>query len=207
MDRITVAVYSPDPLTVPGLISFLCMNAELRIVAIRRISIAQVAVVAADSFTGEVAAILERIHAHSAARIVLVVDELTDADLRLAVRCGVVNVLPRSSAGGPALVSSVAAARQPTPQSPAEITSRLMAGLEHVQPGVFRTCESDFAKLARRELDLLRLLAAGYDTAEIAARLAYSERTVKNILHALQGRLQLRNRAHAVAYAVRAGLV
>ncbi|MQA85396.1 MAG: DNA-binding response regulator, partial [Streptosporangiales bacterium] len=44
-------------------------------------------------------------------------------------------------------------------------------------------------------------------TAEIARALAYSERTVKNIIHDITTRLQLRNRAHAVAYAVREGLI
>ena len=38
-------------------------------------------------------------------------------------------------------------------------------------------------------------------------RVAYSERTVKNVLHDLTTRLQLRNRTHAVAYAVREGLI
>ncbi|MGH3909707.1 MAG: LuxR C-terminal-related transcriptional regulator, partial [Pseudonocardiaceae bacterium] len=40
-----------------------------------------------------------------------------------------------------------------------------------------------------------------------ARELAYSERTVKNIIHNVTTRLQLRNRAQAVAYAVREGLI
>ena len=43
--------------------------------------------------------------------------------------------------------------------------------------------------------------------AEIAAALCYSERTIKNIIHDVINRLQLRNRSHAVAYAVRNGLI
>jgi DNA-binding NarL/FixJ family response regulator len=58
-----------------------------------------------------------------------------------------------------------------------------------------------------RELDVLRLLSEGWDTAEIAEKLAYSERTVKNVIHDITTRLQLRNRSHAVAYAVRQGLI
>ena len=54
---------------------------------------------------------------------------------------------------------------------------------------------------------MLRLVADGYDTAEIAQQLAYSERTVKNVLHDVTTRLQLRNRSHAVAYALREGLI
>ncbi len=37
--------------------------------------------------------------------------------------------------------------------------------------------------------------------------MAYSERTIKNIIHEVTRRLNLRNRSHAVAYAVKAGLI
>ncbi|CAM5282882.1 response regulator transcription factor [Streptomyces californicus] len=64
-----------------------------------------------------------------------------------------------------------------------------------------------FTGLASREVDVLRLVAEGYDTADIATKLAYSERTIKNVLHSVMTRLQLRNRSHAVAYAMRQGLI
>jgi DNA-binding NarL/FixJ family response regulator len=61
--------------------------------------------------------------------------------------------------------------------------------------------------LESREADVLRLLAEGLDTQEIAERLSYSERTVKNIIHGVLTRLNLRNRTHAVAFALRTGLL
>ena len=64
-----------------------------------------------------------------------------------------------------------------------------------------------FSGLTEREAAVLRLLADGYDTAEVGRRLYYSERTVKNIIHDVTSRLELRNRAHAVAYAIREGLI
>jgi DNA-binding NarL/FixJ family response regulator len=60
---------------------------------------------------------------------------------------------------------------------------------------------------AERELVVLRMIASGMETAEIAADLGISERTVKNIVHAITTRMQVRNRAHAVACAVRTGLI
>lgn len=61
--------------------------------------------------------------------------------------------------------------------------------------------------LAPRETEVLRLIAEGLDTRRISEKLAYSERTVKNILHGLMTRLQLNNRAHAVAHALREGYI
>ena len=60
-------------------------------------------------------------------------------------------------------------------------------------------------RLDGREIDVLRLLADGRDTAEIARRLNYSERTIKSIVRDILNRLELRNRSHAVAFAIRHG--
>jgi DNA-binding NarL/FixJ family response regulator len=62
-------------------------------------------------------------------------------------------------------------------------------------------------QFASRELDVLRILAAGGDTREVARELAYSERTVKNIVHEVLVKLDCRTRAHAVALATRRGLI
>jgi DNA-binding NarL/FixJ family response regulator len=64
-----------------------------------------------------------------------------------------------------------------------------------------------FTGLTDREIKVLRLIADGHDTNEIAQELCYSQRTVKNVVHGVTTRLQLRNRTHAVAYAVREGLI
>ncbi len=61
--------------------------------------------------------------------------------------------------------------------------------------------------LTGRELDVLRLLAEGGSTRDIAERLSYSERTVKYIVHDVLGKLDGRTRAHAVAVASRRGII
>ena len=63
------------------------------------------------------------------------------------------------------------------------------------------------AGITNREGEVLRMVASGLSTKEIADRLCYSQRTVKSILHDVTNRFQLRNRAHAVAYALREGLI
>ncbi len=61
--------------------------------------------------------------------------------------------------------------------------------------------------LTERELSVLKLLSEGEDTNDIAQRLAYSARTVKNIVHDVLMKMNCRNRAHAVAQATRQGLI
>lgn len=63
------------------------------------------------------------------------------------------------------------------------------------------------ASLSRRDLNVLRLLADGQSTAEISVDLAYSESTIKNVIHDMVRQLGARNRAHAVALAIRAGVI
>ena len=63
------------------------------------------------------------------------------------------------------------------------------------------------ARVTRRERQVLALLAEGHSTREVAQHLAYSERTIKNVLQEFTTRLQLRNRTQAVAYAVRRGWI
>ena len=62
-------------------------------------------------------------------------------------------------------------------------------------------------KLSEREIEVLRLVAQGLGNKEIADRLNLSEHTVKSHLRHILDKLHLRSRAHAAAYAVRAGLV
>jgi DNA-binding NarL/FixJ family response regulator len=63
------------------------------------------------------------------------------------------------------------------------------------------------ARLTDREERVLRMVADGHCTREIAVQLAYSERTVKNVLHDVIQKLNARTRSQAVAQAVRCGLI
>jgi DNA-binding NarL/FixJ family response regulator len=62
-------------------------------------------------------------------------------------------------------------------------------------------------QLTSRETEVLRLVADGYDTSDIADQLAYSESTIKGVLAKIMGRLDARNRCQAVAMVVREGLI
>lgn len=84
------------------------------------------------------------------------------------------------------------------------VTSRVIASFAgRAEP----TPSPRLAELTPREQEVLRLLADGHDTQEIADRLNYSERTVKGVIHEITTRLHLRNRSHAVAFALRHDLI
>jgi DNA-binding NarL/FixJ family response regulator len=61
-------------------------------------------------------------------------------------------------------------------------------------------------ELTPRELEILRLIAAGQENAEIAAALYLSPKTVKNNVTRILKKLQLRNRIEAAVYATKRGL-
>jgi DNA-binding NarL/FixJ family response regulator len=90
---------------------------------------------------------------------------------------------------------------------PPDLLGRLLEQVGRLQRQVLAPRGLTFSGLSERETDVLKLVAEGLDTAEVATKLCYSERTVKNVIHDVTTRLCLRNRTHAVAYAVRQGLI
>jgi DNA-binding NarL/FixJ family response regulator len=62
-------------------------------------------------------------------------------------------------------------------------------------------------KLTKRELEVLTLVAAGQENAEIADSLVISQHTVKNHVSSILAKLEVENRIQAAVYAVRQRLI
>jgi two-component system response regulator NreC len=63
------------------------------------------------------------------------------------------------------------------------------------------------AELSRREREVLRLIASGYATREIAARLSISPKTVETHRRRIMTKLELSSRPELVRYALQRGLI
>ncbi|MDQ1364387.1 MAG: hypothetical protein QOJ52_2816 [Acidimicrobiaceae bacterium] len=61
--------------------------------------------------------------------------------------------------------------------------------------------------LTPRDVTVLRFLAVGWTTSDIAHELAYAESTIKKEVHIIVQRLGARNRTHAVAMAIRGEVI
>jgi DNA-binding NarL/FixJ family response regulator len=61
--------------------------------------------------------------------------------------------------------------------------------------------------LTPREMEVLKLIAAGMSNREIAEALVLSEKTVKNHINNIFSKLHIYDRSQAILYAIRQGLV
>ena len=207
MQRTTVHVHAWDPISKAGVTSQLRMRPEIRMVNADEAATAEVTVVVVDSLDDDTIQLLHVVQRRDGSRTVLVAGRLDDCDLVAAVEAGVVGLVRRAEATPERLVKVIAGAAAGEGEVPSDLLGGLLDQLGQLQRGFLGPRGLKFNGLAAREVEVLRLVADGCDTAEIANRLAYSERTVKNVLHDVTTRLQLRNRSHAVAYALREGLI
>jgi DNA-binding NarL/FixJ family response regulator len=168
---------------------------------------AAVAVVAGDQVNDDLMQILRTTLRHGYSRVVLIAGRLDDASVFAALEAGVCGILSREEVTGEQLVRAVSAAANGHGFVPPDVLGRILDQVGRLQRQVLTPRGLTMSPLRKREIDVLRLLADGADTAEIARELAYSERTIKNIIHDVTVRMGLKNRTHAVAYAVREGLI
>lgn len=202
---IATFVHGHDPITQAGVVSQLRSRPEIRIVDAPEQ--AAVAVVIADQVDEGVTRLLRTMRKDNRPRLLLVATTIDDAALVAAAEAGVGGLLRRCDASADLMARTIVRVANGDGEVPPDLLGRLLEQVGRLQRQVLAPRGLTFTGLTPREAQVLRLVADGHDTAEIALALCYSERTVKNVLHDLTTRLQLRNRSHAVAYAVREGLI
>ncbi|WP_442818959.1 helix-turn-helix transcriptional regulator [Streptomyces sp. NBC_01235] len=205
--RIPVAVQAPDPISREGAVSQLRARPEVEVREELSAAVGTVALLIEDTLDEAALARLRRIVRSEGARAVLVVGTIRETELLDVIECGVGAIVWRREATAHRLVQAVLAAHRGDGDLPADLLGRLISQVGTMHRGAAGRPGAPSLGLAPREVDVLRLVAEGLDTGEIASKLSYSERTVKNVMHGLTTRLHLRNRAHAVAYALREGYI
>jgi DNA-binding NarL/FixJ family response regulator len=206
-NRIGVVVHGGDPVSRAGISSQLRMGGEFQLLEEDAAEPGCVALVVADQMDAETGVTVRTLRLHGVTRIVLLVTRIDDKALLAAVEAGVSGVVRRHQATQHALGAAIRSAAADEGTLPPDLLGRLLSQVGQLQRQVLNPRGLTFAGLTEREIGVLRLLAEGLDTAEVGGRLFYSERTVKNIIHDVTSRLELRNRTHAVAYAIREGLI
>jgi DNA-binding NarL/FixJ family response regulator len=203
--RIPVVVHTPDPLSRAGVLSQLGGHPVIDLVEGGEPRPGTVAVLIGETPDETLLAALRKLVRSDGARAVLVVSAIRETELLDVIECGVGAVVWRHEATAHRLSQAVLAASRGDGDLPADLLGRLINQVGSLQRSVTGRPGAPVSGLVPREIDVLRLVAEGLDTGEIASKLSYSERTVKNVMHGLTTRLHLRNRAHAVAYALREG--
>jgi len=205
--RTHVLVRATDPILQNGVCAALRTRPEVWLVDEETDVTSTVALVAADRFDERTAQLLRSVQGHGFTKIVLIAGDMAESEILTAVESGVCAVARRAEATPDMLVRLVKAAAAGEGALPPDLLGRLLNRVSRLQRHVLEPRGLQLAGITNRESEVLRLVASGLSTQEIADKLCYSQRTVKSILHDVTNRFQLKNRAHAVAYALREGLI
>ena len=211
MNRIAVAVLGNDQITREGAVARLATFGEVEVLPPDQHQRAEVILILAGQRSDGVLSTMERASRDTTTTrrpsIVLVANEFREDRVLRAIKFGLVSLLYRQDSGYDRIVQAILAAYAGRAELPNAMLRYVLDQLKAIQNNVLAPRGLTVAGLSDREVDVFRLLAEGFDTAEVALKLNYSERTVKNVIHGAVTRLKLRNRTHAVAYALRSGVL
>jgi DNA-binding NarL/FixJ family response regulator len=123
-----------------------------------------------------------------------------------AIRAGATGYLLKDSAAETIVEGIASVAEGGSCVSPA-VARTLFAEFAHLAPDSSRPPRESYDGLSDREVEVLRELALGKTNRQIAEALVLSVRTVENQVRSIYHKLDLGDRAEAVRYAARKGLV
>lgn len=205
-DRVEVYVLACDAISREGIVSQLHGNG-VDLVDERSLNPNVVALVVVEDVDEQATQQIRALRRRGLERLVVIATRVDDGGLLAAVEAGATGFLRRSQSTAAVLADTIRTAAAGDGALPPDLLGRLMGQVGRLQRQVLNPRGLSFTGLTDREVKVLRLLADGFDTNEVGKQLFLSERTVKNIVHDVTSRLNLRNRTHAVAYALRQGLI
>ena len=136
------------------------------------------------------------------AKVVMLTVSGDGSDVLEALLAGATGYLVKGTEPA-ALVAGIRAAAAGDALLSPGLAAKLLGRVQAAAPVAAR----EGAVLSERELDVLRLLAAGKANNDIARELFLSPYTVRNHISSILAKLQIANRTEAAAYAIRSGLV
>jgi DNA-binding NarL/FixJ family response regulator len=203
-------VIADDVLTEEGAVARLSLYQEIAVQTLGAERAADVVLMLATVVTGNLLNRLEQLrhdHQKPDLPVVLVADELPEHSMLRAINCGVVSLLRRDEMNFNRIVRNIVAVVPGHCNLSRGMQGHLLQHMTIVRDRVLRPCGLDLHGLTAKEIEVLTLLADGLTTRQLAAKLCCSERTVKGTIHEVVTRLKLSNRTHAVAYALRSGVL
>ncbi len=205
-ESLEVFVAACDPVSREGIMSQL-RGQSVTAVDERKLNPNVVVLVVVDEIDDQTAQEIRSLKNRGLDKVVVMATRVEDGGLLAAVEAGATGFLRRSQATAAKLVDTLRTAAAGDGALPPDLLGRLMDQVGRLQRQVLNPRGLSFTGLTDREVRVLKLLAEGFDTNEVGHQLFLSERTVKNIVHDVTSRLNLRNRTHAVAYALKQGLI
>jgi DNA-binding NarL/FixJ family response regulator len=207
--RIAVRIYADDSILEAGVTSHLRARPEIALLPGPAQTAEEPAVnlVVSETLNESTVSTLQRFRSTTSAVSMLLIGRIEVNDLPQAAACGVRALLYRHLATPERIVSTIIAAANGEGVMPGQLLGHLLTQVGHLHHQLLSPNGVTLSGLTTRETEILKLAAEGYDTAGIARRLGFSERTVKSLLHGVVVRYGLRNRTHAVAHAIREGMV
>jgi DNA-binding NarL/FixJ family response regulator len=202
-DPVRVSVVALDPMLEAGATSALFDRPDLTVV---EQGAAEVSVIVVDGTSDQVFDLVRaQRELPGRPEVVLVATDFAQAEALHAIAAGARGLVRRAEADAGRLERAVLAAACGDSTVPPDMLGWLLDHEADERPAARKGLPG--TGLSEREHAVLRLIADGCETDEIARELCYSPRTVVGVVHDITHRFRLRNRAHAVAYALRTGLL
>jgi DNA-binding NarL/FixJ family response regulator len=143
----------------------------------------------------------------SGGRVIVCTTRQGEDDVLASIEAGAMGYLAKETLGPDTLVAAVRAVGSGAGVMAPELLGELFRGVNRASRDLLRPAGMALSPLNTREVKVLQLVADGHAIREVASELSYSERTIKNVIHDVVSKLNVRTRAQAVAQAVRDGWI